>query len=184
MRKKLPNALRTGPLIVAFWLAVASSCLTGFAGQAWAQDEAGQTSDPEAASTAQDSLATRKARREEELSALTRDLTLSEDRQAAIAREIRMIERDRKALNAELLRTAQRVTQLEEQLAATEDRLRRLGTNEDAVRASLAERQDVLSEVLAALQRIGQHPPPALAVRPKDALGAVRSALLLNAVMP
>ena len=85
MRKKLPNALRTGPLIVAFWLAVASSCLTGFAGQAWAQDEAGQTSDPEAASTAQDSLATRKARREEELSALTRDLTLSEDRQAAIA---------------------------------------------------------------------------------------------------
>jgi septal ring factor EnvC (AmiA/AmiB activator) len=184
MRKKLPNALRTGPLIVAVWLAVASSCLTGLAGQAWAQNEAGQASDTEAASAAPDSLATRKAQREEELSALTRDLTLSEDRQAAIAREIRMIERDRKALNAELLRTAQRVTQLEEQLAATEDRLRRLGTNEDAVRASLAERQDVLSEVLAALQRIGQHPPPALAVRPKDALGAVRSALLLNAVMP
>ncbi|MCA1299818.1 murein hydrolase activator EnvC family protein [Stappia indica] len=131
-----------------------------------------------------DPLADRKAQREEELSALTRDLSLSADRQAAIAREIRAIDRDRQALNTDLLRTAQRVTQLEEQLAATESRLRRLGENEDAVRASLADRQDVLAEVLSALQRIGQRPPPALAVRPKDALGAVRSALLLNAVMP
>ncbi|WP_349359104.1 peptidoglycan DD-metalloendopeptidase family protein [Stappia sp.] len=129
-------------------------------------------------------LAARKAEREAELDTLTRDLSLSEERQQEIEREIRSIERDRKALNAALLRTAQRVTTLEEQLAATEKRLQRLGRNEDAVQASLAERQDVLAEVLAALQRIGKRPPPALAVRPQDALGAVRSALLLNAVMP
>jgi septal ring factor EnvC (AmiA/AmiB activator) len=129
-------------------------------------------------------LAERKAKREAELAALTKDLTLSGDRQSALAREIRSIERDRQALNADLLRTAQRVTRLEEQLAATEDRLRRLGENEDKVRASLVERQDVLAEVLSALQRIGRHPPPALAVRPEDALSAVRGALVLNSVMP
>ena len=150
------------------------------------QIETAQEPSSAAAETASEpeSLADRKARREEELSTLTRDLSLSADRQAALAREIRAIERDREALNADLLRTAQRVTRLEEQLASTESRLRRLGENEDAVRASLVKRQDVLAEVLSALQRIGRHPPPPLAVRPRDALGAVRSALLLNAVMP
>ncbi|WP_209001864.1 murein hydrolase activator EnvC family protein [Stappia albiluteola] len=126
----------------------------------------------------------RKAEREEELAALTRDIELSAERQAAIAREIRTIDRDHEALNLDLLRTAQRIKGLEDQLAATETRLRRLVTNEDRVRQSLAERQDVLAEVLSALQRIGRRPPPALAVRPEDALGAVRGALLLNAVMP
>uniref|UniRef100_UPI003BAB46E6 murein hydrolase activator EnvC family protein n=1 Tax=Stappia sp. TaxID=1870903 RepID=UPI003BAB46E6 len=144
----------------------------------------GSVADDLTAPDAKLSLAERKARREAELARLSENLSLSSDRQATLAREIRAIERDRQALNADLLRTAQRVTRLEEQLAATEDRLRRLGENEDKVRASLVERQDVLAEVLSALQRIGRHPPPALAVRPEDALSAVRGALLLNAVMP
>ena len=151
-----------------------------------AQDDetSGSVADDLTAPDAKLSLAERKARREAELARLSENLSLSSDRQATLAREIRAIERDRQALNADLLRTAQRVMRLEEQLAATEDRLRRLGENEDKVRASLVERQDVLAEVLSALQRIGRHPPPALAVRPEDALSAVRGALLLNAVMP
>ncbi len=126
----------------------------------------------------------RKAARAAELQTLTSDIKLSSERQAEIAREIRAIGRDRDALNADLLRTAQRVQGLEEQLAATEDRFRRLSENEDKVRASFAERQDTLAEILSALQRIGQRPPPALAVRPQDAVSAIRSAILLNAVMP
>ncbi|WP_306029117.1 murein hydrolase activator EnvC [Stappia sp. MMSF_3263] len=190
MRDKLPSeTMRTALVLVSLALAAGPAAHVLQPATAMASEEmAGEEPDTgEAASgtdETQQPLAERKARREEELSALTRDLSLSSDRQAALAREIRAIERDRQALNADLLRTAQRVTRLEEQLAATEDRLRRLGENEDAVRASLVERQDVLAEVLSALQRIGRHPPPPLAVRPKDALGAVRSALLLNAVMP
>jgi septal ring factor EnvC (AmiA/AmiB activator) len=38
--------------------------------------------------------------------------------------------------------------------------------------------------VLAALQRMGLNPPPAILVRPEDALAAVRSAILLGAVVP
>jgi septal ring factor EnvC (AmiA/AmiB activator) len=186
--------MRTGHLLLILPLAVAlaTGVLPQGPGRGLASEEQIETAqepstaaDPASGTASQpESLAERKARREEELSTLTRDLSLSADRQAALAREIRAIERDREALNADLLRTAQRVTRLEEQLAATEDRLRRLGENEDAVRASLVKRQDVLAEVLSALQRIGRHPPPPLAVRPRDALGAVRSALLLNAVMP
>ncbi len=122
--------------------------------------------------------------REKELAALTSDITVSADRQAAIAREIQTLDRDRDTLNAKIINTADTIRGLETELTDTERRLRSLGENEDAVRLSLIARRDVLAEVLAALQRIGRRPPPALAVRPSDALSAVRSAILLNAVMP
>src|SRR5579871_3303553 len=41
-----------------------------------------------------------------------------------------------------------------------------------------------MAEVLAALQRIGRHPPPALIVNTEDALQSVRSAMMLGAVLP
>jgi len=126
----------------------------------------------------------RKIDRETELASLTRDIELSADRQSEIEREIELIDRDRKTLNRNILKAAEKVQVLEADLADTERRLRRLGDNEDVVRASLVARKDILAEVLATLQRIGQRPPPALAVRPSDALAAVRSAILLNAVMP
>ena len=42
----------------------------------------------------------------------------------------------------------------------------------------------MIGEVLAALQRIGHHPPPALIASPEDALKAVRTAMVLGAVLP
>ena len=39
-------------------------------------------------------------------------------------------------------------------------------------------------EVLGALQRMGRNPPPALLVKPEDALSSVRSAILLGSVVP
>ena len=134
--------------------------------------------------TPQSDAAKRKLAHEQELLSLTRDIGLTAERQAELQREIDAIDRDRDTLNADLLRTAQRVHGLESELDATEERLIRLGENVVGVRASLNERRGVLSEVLATLQRIGRRPPPALAVRPQDALAAVRSAMLLNAVMP
>ncbi|MCX2724273.1 murein hydrolase activator EnvC family protein [Roseibium salinum] len=131
-----------------------------------------------------DAALERKKQRESELAALSRDIEVSTDRQAAIAREIRALDRDRETLNAKIIGTSDTIKGLETELNNTERRLRSLGENEDAVRLSLLARRDILAEVLAALQRIGKRPPPALAVRPSDALSAVRSAILLNAVMP
>ena len=42
----------------------------------------------------------------------------------------------------------------------------------------------MIGEVLAALQRIGHHAPPALISSPEDALQAVRTAMVLDAVLP
>src|SRR6185369_7375290 len=52
------------------------------------------------------------------------------------------------------------------------------------IRQSLSARRGVLAEVLGALQRMGLNPPPALLVKPEDALSSVRSAILLGAVVP
>ena len=145
-------------------------------------DEEAQVDPAEASEI--DAFLERKKKREDELAALSLDIEVSSDRQAAIAREIRALARDRETLNARIISTSDTIKSLETELTDTERRLMSLGENEDAVRLSLVARRDVLAEVLAALQRIGKRPPPALAVRPSDALSAVRSAILLNAVMP
>jgi hypothetical protein len=59
-----------------------------------------------------------------------------------------------------------------------------LSERQESVRLSLMSRRSVLAEVLAALQRIGRDPPPALLVSPEDALSSVSSAILLGAVVP
>jgi septal ring factor EnvC (AmiA/AmiB activator) len=119
-----------------------------------------------------------------ELDAVRKDIEVTRERQAEIAAEIATLDKDRAALNEELLATAAKVQDLEGSLSATEGRLATLADDEQRIRAALAGREDVLADVLAAAQRIGRRPPPAIVVRPEDALGAVRSAIVLGAVLP
>jgi murein hydrolase activator len=125
-----------------------------------------------------------RAARQAELEAIVRNIALTEERQEELRREINALEKDNATLNETLIGTGRRVQALEAEIDKTEQRMRALSNNEAAIRASLAERRDVLAEVLAALQRMGHRPPPALLVRPEDALASVRSAILLGAVVP
>ena len=59
-----------------------------------------------------------------------------------------------------------------------------LELQEKDLRQSLDERREIIAEILAALQRMGRRPPPALLVSPEDAAKAVRSAIVLGAVVP
>ncbi|TYC49329.1 peptidoglycan DD-metalloendopeptidase family protein [Rhodobacterales bacterium] len=179
MRRRLGRRL-TARLLSSVLFGLAILPLPGDATET-VEDVAQQKTQPSPQTTA---VLERKKQREQELAALSRDIEVSTDRQAELAREIRALDRDRDTLNSKIISTSDTIKGLETELTATERRLGSLGENEDAVRLSLISRRDVLSEVLAALQRIGKRPPPALAVRPSDALAAVRSAILLNAVMP
>jgi septal ring factor EnvC (AmiA/AmiB activator) len=131
-----------------------------------------------------DAVAVDRLARQAELDAITRDIAVSEERRAELRVEIAALEKDRAALNRSLLDTGKRAQALETALGRTERRLQGLAGNERKVRASLNSRRDVLAEVLAALQRMGRRPPPAILVRPEDALASVRSAILLGAVIP
>jgi len=175
---------KTGPLLRTALLGLCLLPLQAVATESLDEAPRGASAENTPVSPEMSAVLDRKVQREQELAALSEDIDVSTDRQAAIAREIRALDRDRETLNAKIIGTSDTIKGLETELSATERRLRSLGENEDAVRLSLIARRDVLSEVLAALQRIGKRPPPALAVRPSDALSAVRSAILLNAVMP
>ena len=104
--------------------------------------------------------------------------------EAALKREIEQIGADRRKLNQDLIDTAGRIRGVEVQVTATEARLKPLDDNERRIRKSLDGRRAVIGEVLAALQRIGYRPPPALIASPEDALQSVRTAMLLGAVLP
>jgi septal ring factor EnvC (AmiA/AmiB activator) len=98
--------------------------------------------------------------------------------------EIAAIGQDRNALNRQLIEVAARVRGVEGRITDTEARLRTLDQRETLISNSLEARRTETTEVLAALQRAGRRAPPALMVRPEDALQSLRTAMLLGAVVP
>jgi septal ring factor EnvC (AmiA/AmiB activator) len=121
---------------------------------------------------------------DQQLESLRTEQKKSAESEAGIKREIEQIGADRRKLHQDLIDTAARVRGVEGRIAATEARLKPLDENEQSIRKSLDGRRTVIADVLAALQRMGRRPPPALMVAPEDALQAVRTAILLGAVIP
>ena len=120
----------------------------------------------------------------QDLEAIRAEQKKAIEAQAQLKREIEAIGDDRRQLNQQLIDTAARIRAVEAQVADAQDRLKPLDMREQALRQSLEDRRAVMAEVLAALQRIGRHPPPALLITAEDALQALRSAMMLGAVLP
>ena len=122
--------------------------------------------------------------REKELEALRAEQRRTLENEAKLKREIESIGDDRRKFNQQLIDTAARVAAVDERIAKTQERLNLYDESEQGLRRSLDERRAVIAEVLAAMQRIGRHAPPALMLRAEDALQSVRSAMMLGAVLP
>src|SRR4051794_9709201 len=125
-----------------------------------------------------------KGARQEELDKVQAEQKRNAELAAKLKAELDAIGEDRRKLNAMLLGSAASIRELEGRQTAAEGRLASLQASEDTVRRSLSSRRAVIAEVLAALQRLGRRPPPALMVSPEDALQSVRTAILLGAVLP
>ncbi len=108
----------------------------------------------------------------------------SAETEAELKHEIEQIGADRRKLNKQLIETAGRLRDLERKVTESETRLQALDDDERDLHKSLDGRRAVIGEVLAALQRVGRNPPPALIASPEDALQSVRTAMLLGAVVP
>ena len=119
-----------------------------------------------------------------ELDQVARSIALSEKTVRDLDAEIATIAEDRDRVRQAMIDAAAAQKQASADLQSTERRIDDLATQEGGIKASLYERRGVLAEVLGALERLGRKPPPALLVKPQDALGAVRSAILLGAVVP
>jgi septal ring factor EnvC (AmiA/AmiB activator) len=121
---------------------------------------------------------------DEALDAVRAKERASAESQAKLRREIDALGDDRRTLNQQLIDTAAHVRDVEASVAATQTRLKPLDDRQNSLRKSLDERRTAIVEILAALQRVGHQPPPALVVQPEDALQAVRTAITLGAVLP
>ncbi|WP_423891651.1 murein hydrolase activator EnvC family protein [Bradyrhizobium sp.] len=122
--------------------------------------------------------------REQELETTRAQQKSSAELQQQLKAEVAAIGQDRSKLNAQLIDVAAQVRAVETRIGEAEARLRPLDEREKQIRSSLDSRRSEVVEVLAALQRAGRRTPPALLVRPEDALQSLRTAILLGSVVP
>ena len=148
----------------------------------------GQTATPDGQETASISrvliLESEREKTAAELAALTSRISLTKESVTALDAEIAALAEDRAKIRTAMIEAAAAQKLIEKDIAATESRIDALSGDEASLKASLRTRRGLLAEVLGALERMGRKPPPALLVRPDDALGSVRSAILLGAVVP
>lgn len=122
--------------------------------------------------------------REQELEAARAAQKSAAEAQERLKADIAAIGQDRSKLNQQLIDVAAQVRGIEGRIGEAETRLRGLDGREQELRNSLESRRAEVVEVLAALQRAGRRTPPALLVRPEDALQSLRTAMLLGSVVP
>ena len=178
---------------LAPWPASAAADDAGTPGAAGPASSQPQPASPVQASPVQASPATpnpvdAKAKQRQdrlrELQGVEQTLQQSDAERKRIEDEIAALKADREKLQRDLVTAADKVRGLEDRATDTEDRLAKEVAQEGALKTSLAGRRELISHVLAALQRIGGKPPPAVIVSPQDIMLAVRASTALNAVLP
>ncbi|MBR1133445.1 murein hydrolase activator EnvC family protein [Bradyrhizobium iriomotense] len=160
-------------------LLIASLAGANLAGASLAQAQTTAPA-PQTAAVSPDAI----KQREQELEAARARQKSAEEAQAKLKAEITALGQDRTQLNQQLIDTAANVRAVETKIDEAEARLKTLNGREQQMRSSLDSRRADIVEVLAALQRAGRRTPPALLVRPEDALQSLRTAMLLGAVVP
>lgn len=88
------------------------------------------------------------------------------------------------SLRRKLIETAARIEGLERQAAADAVEIERLTAEDARLSAGFARDRVAVTRLLAVLERLQHDMPPALAMRPDDALGAARGAMLVGASLP
>lgn len=89
-----------------------------------------------------------------------------------------------KALHTKLIATAAHIEDLERQKVAVESQIAELQAEDDRLSIGFARDRVAVTRLFAVLERLQHDMPPALAMRPDDALAAVRGSMLVGASLP
>jgi murein hydrolase activator len=155
--------------------AAAFSAAVGCAAPAFA-DPAGAA----APTAGQQKAQQQKTEKETELRGVEDTIRASEEQRRSIQSEIESIRMDSARLMDALIATTAREQDAERGVVAADQRLTSLNDKAAALSRSLQTRRGAIVEILAALQRMGASPPPAILVRSADMAEAVRAATLLS----
>ncbi|WP_297322452.1 peptidoglycan DD-metalloendopeptidase family protein [uncultured Bartonella sp.] len=118
------------------------------------------------------------------LSDIRQTMTLSQQKVSELASQVDSLKKDQRTLTSELVNAAKSEREVAEKIAASEEKLKKLLDDKLKIGKNLESRRGEFSEVLAALERMGLNPPPAILIEPDDALKSVRSAAVLGTLVP
>src|ERR1700712_1160319 len=172
-RRRRPYSIHASLSLITLTASIATLAVSPAAAQVAAATQQAAAPSPDAIK-----------QREQELEAARAQQKSAAELQEKLKADIAAIGQDRSKLNQQLIDIAARVRGVETRIGDAEARLRPLDAREQQIRSSLDSRRSEIVEVLAALQRAGRRAPPALLVRPEDALQSLRTAMLLGSVVP
>jgi len=95
-----------------------------------------------------------------------------------------LLSQEASSLRQKLITTAARVESLEQETVTLDDEIARLEKQNEGLTQSFARDRISVTKLLAILERLQHDMPPALAVRPDDALAAARGSMLVGASLP
>ena len=104
--------------------------------------------------------------------------------QKATEADLDRLRGERRTLASALIDTGAKVRAAEDSVSEAEKRLDLLTGSEAATQEALRARRTEIAEVLAALERMGRKPLPAILASPDDILAAIRTSMLLGSVVP
>jgi septal ring factor EnvC (AmiA/AmiB activator) len=120
----------------------------------------------------------------DQLKALSDELTQDRPKLSAARQKSDALAAEAAALRQKLIATAARIETLERSQIADAAEIDRLSKENARLSAGFANDRVAVTKLLAILERLQHDMPPALAMRPGDALGAARGAMLIGAGLP
>ncbi len=120
----------------------------------------------------------------DQLQALSSELKQGQPQLASAKEKSAALASEAADLRGRLVATAARIAELERETIDTDQAIAALTAENERLSAGFANDRVAVTRLLAVLQRLQHDMPPALAMRPDDALGAARGAMLIGATLP
>jgi murein hydrolase activator len=120
----------------------------------------------------------------QQLKSLSSELKQGQPQLASAREKSESLAREAAALKKKLIETAARIESLERQKIDADTRILQLSTEDAELSKGFANDRVAVTRLLGVLERLQHDMPPALAMRPDDALGAARGAMLIGASLP
>jgi len=120
----------------------------------------------------------------ERLDEVEQELNQARDREIEKSREQDALESEISELQQDLIASAKRIRGQEEIRDKIQLEIEALIAEETVIAADLSSERSKLASFVGALQSLERQRPPAILVHPDDASTAVRSAILLNTIIP
>jgi septal ring factor EnvC (AmiA/AmiB activator) len=120
----------------------------------------------------------------QQLQSLSSELKQGQPQLASARAKSETLASEAAALRKKLVATAARIDSLERQQVDNNDRIARLTAEDARLSAGFANDRVAVTKLIGVLERLQHDMPPALAMRPDDALGAARGSMLIGASLP